>query len=47
LKHSFEKLKEMAIKRYKIEQGHEYKKRIKEAQRELDDLDVKAFERFN
>lgn len=47
VKHSFEKLKEMAIKRYKIEQGHEYKKRIKEAQRELDDLDVKAFERFN
>lgn len=47
VKHSFEELKEMAMKRYKMEQGHEFKKRIKDAQRELDDLEVKTFERFN
>ena len=47
VKHSFEQLKEMAMKRYKKEQEHEYKKRIKDAQRELDDLDIKTFEKFN
>jgi hypothetical protein len=47
VKHTFEELKEMATKRYLLEQGHDLRKRIKETQRELDDLENKTFERFN
>ena len=35
------------MKRYKMQEEHELKKRIKDAQRELDDLESKTFERFN
>ena len=47
VKHSFEELKEMATKRYIAENGNNYRKRIKEAQRALDDLETEAFEKFN
>jgi hypothetical protein len=47
VKHTFEQLKTMAMKRYKLQEEHELKKRIKDAQRELDDLESKTFERFN
>lgn len=46
VKHSFEGLKEMATKRYIAEQGNEYRKKIKDAQRCLDDLETEAFDRF-
>ena len=44
---SFDKLKEMATKRYVLEETNDLKKRIKDSQRELDDLEAKAFNRFN
>jgi hypothetical protein len=47
VRRSFEELKEMATKRYVAEKGNDYRKHIKEAQRELDDLETKAFEEFN
>lgn len=47
VKHSFEELKEMATKRFIQEQGHQYRKKIKETQRKLDDLESEAFEKFN
>lgn len=47
VKHSFDELKEIATKRYVSEKGNEYRKTIKEAQRNLDDLEIEAFEKFN
>lgn len=47
VKHSFEELKEMATKRFIAEKGNEFRKTIKEANRELDDIEIKAFEQFN
>lgn len=47
VKHSFEELKEMARKRFIAEGENDYRKRIKEAQRGLDDLEIEAFDRFN
>jgi len=47
VKHSFEELKEMATKRFISEQGNDFRKQIKEAQRGLDDLETLAFEKFN
>jgi len=47
VKRSFDELKEMATKRYIANKGNEYRKQIKEAQRELDDLETNAFEQFN
>lgn len=47
VKHSFQELKEMATKRYKAERENELNKRIKDAQRDLDDLATQAFDRFN
>jgi len=46
VKHSFEQLKEMAKKRFVTAESIEFKRRIKEAQRGLDDLEQSAFERF-
>jgi hypothetical protein len=47
VKHSFEELKEMAIKRFMAEEGNTFRKQIKEAQRGLDDLETSAFDKFN
>jgi hypothetical protein len=47
VKHSFEELKEMARKRYIAEQGNTYRRQIKDANRNLDDLETTAFEKFN
>jgi hypothetical protein len=47
VKHSFAELKNMATNRYVAEEGNRFRKDIKEAQRGLDDLETKAFERFN
>lgn len=47
VKHSFEELKEMAIKRFISEKGNELRKTIKEANRQLDDIEINAFEQFN
>jgi len=47
VKHSFEELKEMATRRYISERSKEFKANIKHYQRELDDLELKAFEQFN
>jgi hypothetical protein len=47
VKQSFKQLKERAIERFISEQGNEYKKQIKQAQRGLDDLQTEAFDKFN
>jgi hypothetical protein len=47
VKHSFEELKEKAKARYIAAEGNNFRKTIKEAQRNLDDLELKAFELFN
>jgi hypothetical protein len=47
VKHSFEELKEIATKRYIQEEQNDLKKKIRDAQRELDDLQQKAFDKFN
>lgn len=47
VRHSFEELKELATKRFISEKGNDYRKRIKEAQRGLDDLETEAFDMFN
>lgn len=47
VKHSFNELKEMATKRYIAEKGDFFRKAIKSAQRDLDDLETNAFDLFN
>jgi len=47
VKHSFSELKEMATKRFISQQGNEFRRQIKDAQRGLDDLEILAFDRFN
>lgn len=47
VKQSFEELTERATKRFIAEEGNAFRKKIKEAQRGLDDLEVAAFEKFN
>jgi hypothetical protein len=47
VKHSFEELKEMAIKRYMSEKENELKETIKNAERGLIDLETEAFKNFN
>lgn len=47
VKHSFEELREMATKRFVAEQSNYHRKQIIDAQRNLDDLEVRAFELFN
>lgn len=47
VKHSFDELRQMAIKRFVDEKGNEYRKQIKEAERGLMDLENEAFEKFN
>ena len=47
VKRSFDDLREMATKRFVAEKGNELRKQIKEVQRELDDIEIKAFEQFN
>ena len=47
VKHSFEDLKKMATKRFISETSNELKARIKDAQRDLDDVESKAFSKFN
>lgn len=46
VKHSFEELREMARKRFISSEQNEIKRRIKEEQRRLDDVEQSAFERF-
>jgi len=46
VKRSFQELTEMATKRYISEEGHRYRNQIKEAQRGLDDLESRAFDKF-
>lgn len=46
VKHSIDELTEMAKGRYVKSKGAEYRKKIKEAQRSLDDLEAEAEERF-
>ena len=46
VKHSFPELREMAKNRFKAEKSNDLIKRIKDAQRDLDDLETKAFDRF-
>jgi hypothetical protein len=47
VKHTFDELKQMAYKRYVTEQSVDLRKKIKEAQRELDDIELTAIEKFN
>lgn len=47
VKQSFDELKDRATKRFIAEKSNEENKKIKEAQRELDDIEQTAFERFN
>jgi hypothetical protein len=47
VKRSLSELKQMATDRYIGEQDNDFKKQIKDAQRGIDDLESKAFERFN
>lgn len=47
VKHSFEKLKEMATKRYIAEQTIRYERDLTEAKRNLEDLKSNAFNLFN
>lgn len=47
VKRSFDELKEMAKKRFIEEQGNELRKKIKEAERGLVDLETEAFDKFN
>lgn len=47
VKRSFEELKEMATKRYIARESNEFKKRMIEAKRGLEDVEIKAFEAFN
>tara|TARA_R110000868_G_scaffold131960_4_gene342355 strand:- start:760 stop:1431 length:672 start_codon:yes stop_codon:yes gene_type:complete len=47
VKYSFDKLKEMATKRFVAECSNDLNKKIKEAQRELLDVETKAFDKFN
>jgi hypothetical protein len=46
VKHTFSELKKMATKRFKAENINDLQKRIKDAQRDIDDLETKAFDRF-
>lgn len=46
VKHSFETLKDMARKRFIAMESIEFKRKIKEAQRGLDDLEQSAYDRF-
>ena len=46
VKHSMDELTEMARTRYIRAKGVEYSKKLKEAQRGLDDLEIEAAERF-
>jgi phage terminase Nu1 subunit (DNA packaging protein) len=46
VKHSFETLKTMAIKRYRLTRENDLKKQIKNHQRELEDMDNHIFDRF-
>lgn len=47
VKRSFKELKQMASERFMAEEGYRLKKAIKEAERDLSDLETKAFEKFN
>lgn len=47
VKYSFEELKQMATERFINEQKNKLQQEIKEKQRELDDIEKKAFEQFN
>lgn len=47
VRHSFEELASMASIRFISEKGNKYKKKIKEYQRMLDDLESESFEAFN
>ena len=47
VKHSFEELRKMATKRFISERTNDIKRNIKQYQRQLDDLDSEAFDRFN
>jgi hypothetical protein len=47
VRHSFEELKEMAMKRYMNEQGTYLLDNIKNMQRQLDDLQIEATKKFN
>ena len=46
VKRSFEELRDMAVERFKTSLKEDVDKRIKEAKRELEDIDNKSFERF-
>ena len=47
VKHSFDELRKMAKERYIETQGASLRKQIKDYQRQLDDLELTAVERFN
>lgn len=47
VKHSLDELKQLATQRYMAEEGNDLRKRLKEAERGLADLEQTAFERFN
>ena len=47
VKQSIPELKKLAKERFMEQEGAELNKRIKEAQRSLDDLEITAVERFN
>lgn len=47
VKHSWEKLRERAVKRWKANEKNELEKRIKDATRALEDLDNTAFTKFS
>ena len=46
VKRSFEELRDLAVKRFKTGIKEDVNRRIKEAKRELEDIDNKSFERF-
>jgi len=47
VKHSFEELKQMALKRFMTAKTIELRQKLKETQREIDDLESEAFKKFD
>jgi len=46
VKRSFDELRDMAVKRFKTQFKEDINRRLKECQRELEDIDNKSFEKF-
>jgi hypothetical protein len=47
VKHSFDQLKAMAVKRFTAERTNELKKQLKDVQRRIEDIETEVFDKFN